>query len=182
MIPVIIETLVVGPSNSASVIVLRAFGESKTDGRVLPIWIGPNEAASIGFALEGFKAPRPMTHDLIGSILRELDAKIDHVTITKVEGSTFYATLYFTRQGRMMHVDARPSDSIALAVRAKAPVFVDDSVMDRASFPYIMGKASRNEQAEIEAFHEFVKTLEPDDFDHNENQGPAGGPTPDSDT
>lgn len=167
MIPVLIETLVVGPSNSASVIILRAFGESKTDGRVLPIWIGPHEAASIGFALEGFKPPRPLTHDLLENVVRELGAKIDHVSINRVEGSTFFATLYLTQHGRMIKVDARPSDSIALAIRAKAPVFVEENVMDTASFPYILGKSKRDDQKEIEEFHEFVKTLEPADFsDH----------------
>ena len=164
MIPVLIETLVVNPKQSASVVILRPFGESKTSGRILPIYIGPNEAISIGMALENIPRPRPITHDLLMNTLETLGAKLKFISIVKVDGFTFYAELHLEQGDKKLTVDSRPSDAMALAIRAGAPIFVNDEVMDRASYPYILGKQDYDEAQEIEDFHNFVQTLEPSDF------------------
>ena len=164
MIPVLIETLVVNPKESASVIILRPFGESKTSGRILPIYIGPNEAISIGMALENIPRPRPITHDLIIDIFSELNINLKYISIVKVDGTTFYAELHIEQNDKTYIVDARPSDAMALAVRTGAPIFVSSEVMDRASYPYILGKQVYDEAQIIEDFHDFVQNLEPSDF------------------
>ncbi|MDO5044285.1 MAG: bifunctional nuclease family protein [Coriobacteriia bacterium] len=164
MIPVTIETLVVNPSNAASLIMLRPFGEHKSSGRVLPIWIGPHEAMSIGMAIEGIKRDRPLTHDLIDMMMEALSLEIDHISITRVEESTFYADIHFVNDGEEFIIDARPSDSIALAIRRNAPIFVNEDVMDIASFPYILGKNKHKEEEEIKNFHEFIESVNPEDF------------------
>ena len=169
MIPVTIETLIVGSAPAPSVVVLRPFGEYETDGRVLPIWIGPTEAASIGMALEGSPRSRPFTHDLTKALMDTSGMDLHHVTIDKVEGTTFFATMTVSLGDEMHHIDARPSDSIALAVRSKAAVYVTDEVMDVASFPYLMGLSQMSEDEQISAFKRFVDTVSPEDFIPNDS-------------
>jgi len=163
MVPVMIETLVVGIPPSPSVIVLRPIDTTSSSSRVLPIWIGPTEAASIGIALEGQPRLRPMTHDFLASIISALRADIQRVVIDRVEGSTFYATVTLDQSGESIDIDARPSDSIALAVRTKTPLFVDEDVLNSSSFPYIFSK-SDDRDATMEEFRDFLEGLSPEDF------------------
>ena len=163
MVPVIIETLVVGAVPAPSVVVLRPFAEGMTKQRVLPIWIGPAEATSIGIALEGSAHARPMTHDLTVGLLEAAETTIDRVEITRVEGTTFFASVVLLRDEQELHVDARPSDAIALAVRVQAPIFVEEDVMTNASFPYAFSPQGRME-AEMEEFHKFIESISPEDF------------------
>lgn len=163
VVPVIIETLVVGAVPAPSVVVLRPFAEGEPTQRVLPIWIGPAEATSIGIALEGSAHPRPMTHDLTLGLLSAAGASIDRVEITRVEGTTFFASIAVDKGEDTVMVDARPSDAIALAVRVGAPIYVEDDVMQNASFPYAFSPAGRME-AEMKEFHEFIESVSPEDF------------------
>jgi bifunctional DNase/RNase len=163
MVPVAIETLVVGIPPSPSVIVLRPDDNSVAAKRVLPIWIGPTEAASIGIALEGQTHVRPMTHDFLVSIIHALDSKVDRVVVDRAEGSTFYATVYLERDGRTINVDARPSDSIALAVRLRVPLFVDEDVMNSSSYPFEL-VSENNKDATIDQFRDFLDSITPEDF------------------
>jgi len=163
MVPVMIETLVVGIPPSPSVIVLRPIDVSGASSRVLPIWIGPTEAASIGIALEGQPRIRPMTHDFLANIIRALRADIQRVVIDRVEGSTFYATVTLDQSGETINIDARPSDSIALAVRTQSPLFVDEDVMNSSSFPYMFSH-SVNREAAMEEFRGFLDSISPEDF------------------
>jgi len=163
MVPVMIETLVVGIPPSPSVIVLRPIDTTSASGRVLPIWIGPTEAASIGIALEGQPRVRPMTHDFLASIISALHADIQRVVIDRVEGSTFYATVTLDQSGESIDIDARPSDSIALAVRTKSPLFVDEDVLNSSSFPYIFSR-NTNRDAAMEEFRGFLDSISPEDF------------------
>jgi bifunctional DNase/RNase len=140
---------------------------------VLPIWIGPSEAASIGIALEHHPQPRPMTHDLLANTIYALGANLERVVIDRVEGSTFYATVYINSNGRILNIDARPSDSIALAVRMRAPLFVDEDVMNAASHKYSSRQESVIEELEdsqeaMEEFHEFLESITPEDFSVSE--------------
>lgn len=164
MIPVVIETLIMGSPSTPSCVILRPFGEKKSDGRVLPIWIGVTEATSLAYALEQIKIPRPLTHDLIGNMLNKLDTKVQHINITKSEGTLFYADIALAHQNKLINIDARPSDALAIAVRTKSPIFVENSVMDQASYPYLVGKTKLTDLEQLQQFHEFVKDLTPEDF------------------
>ncbi|MCL1846467.1 MAG: bifunctional nuclease family protein [Coriobacteriia bacterium] len=163
MVPVMIETLVVGIPPSPSVVVLRPLDDTMSSARVLPIWIGPTEAASIGIALEGQPRVRPMTHDFLASIIEALHADIERVVIDRVEGSTFFATVTLGQSGETIAVDARPSDSIALAVRTKSPLFVDEDVLNSSSFPYLFSNTT-NREAAMKDFRGFLDSITPEDF------------------
>lgn len=167
MVPVMIETLVVGLPPSPSVVVLRPLGDHGASIRVLPIWIGPTEAASIGIALEGQPRSRPMTHDFLANVISALHTKIDHVVIDRVEGSTFFATVTLNRDGEAIAVDARPSDSIALAVRTQSPLFVDEDVLNASSFPYLFTNSASRE-SDLDEFKDFLESISPEDFEIHE--------------
>jgi len=111
------------------VIVLK----EKAGDRILPIVIGIMEVTAIKMKISGISPPRPMTHDLFNSAITKLGAKLDRIIITKLEQNTFFAKLVFQIDSRFEEVDARPSDSIALAIRAKAPIFVDEQVLSSVS-------------------------------------------------
>jgi len=109
------------------VVVLRA-----EDGRILPIYIGISEAVAIHSALKNEIPPRPMTHDLLVEVIRRLDAKVERIIIDDLVDNTFYARLILKREDREIEIDARPSDSIAVAVRLGVPIYIDESVLDEA--------------------------------------------------
>lgn len=166
MISVKVETLIMSQDASPSILVLTASKPTnevaEIDHRFIPIWIGLPEAAQIGLALEDIRLPRPLTHDLFINAISSLDAYVDHVIITEVKGSTFYATLTLRQHGHLIELDARPSDAIALALKQNATIYVMDSVFEKASFPYQL--TQNNEEEDLEKFHEFVSNLNPDDF------------------
>ncbi|MGI6106165.1 MAG: bifunctional nuclease family protein [Raoultibacter sp.] len=166
MIPVRIQTLIVASAPSPSIIVLQPIeNEESTKGvRVVPIWIGINEATQMGIALEKARFVRPMTHDLFLDALTNLDATIDHVFIHDVNDTTFYAKLVLRQHNRLLELDARPSDALALAVRQEAPMFIAEDVLEKSSFVYAFNKSPVAEE-EIEAFHEFIEGLAPEDFE-----------------
>lgn len=179
MIPVCVQTLVVASAPSPSILVLCPVEdyESHRNCRIVPIWMGLAEATQMGMALEGSKFSRPMTHDLFLDALTNLDASIERVEITAVEGQTFYARLVLHQGQRSVSLDARPSDAIALAVREGAPLFMAEEVLKKASFPYIF-KSGIDDQEELERFHSFVENISPDDFLGEEGEaGPAGEPS-----
>jgi len=97
----------------------------------LPIWIGDNEAMAIAMCLEGVKPVRPLTHDLMKILLDALESKVTKIVINDLKNETYYARIYLEIDGKMISVDARPSDSIALALRSNATIFVEDSIMER---------------------------------------------------
>ncbi len=101
--------------------------------RYLPIWIGPFEADAITIQLQNVEVARPLTHDLLKSAIEQLGAKIEQVAITNLRNDTFYAEISLRVDGRRMQIDSRPSDAIALAVRAQVPVYIADAVMDQAA-------------------------------------------------
>jgi len=113
-------------ANHAPVVLLEESG----GGRVLPIWIGPFEAHSIASEMENLEAPRPNTHDLARSLLHELGARVLRATVTELRGSTYYAVLRVEDEAGVHDLDARPSDAIAVALRCKAPLFVDSALFE----------------------------------------------------
>ena len=163
-----IQTVVVGGGNITSLVILR----TRADGRdvQLPIRIGTVEATAISMGVNGAPAKRPLTHDLLLSTIKTLGAKVESITIDKVEGTTFYARITLRlpdESGR--NIDARPSDAIALAVRAGAPIFATEDVVDTATLPDFGAVEEAERQHSLEEFHSFVENLSPADFgEHGE--------------
>jgi uncharacterized protein len=163
VIEVRIASLAVDPRSNQPVIILRPLDDAAGNGRILPIWIGQPEATAILLALEDVDLPRPLTHDLLKNVLDALGAYVERVEITRVEDGTFYAALIVRAEERRMAVDARPSDSIALAVRTGAPLYVAENVMETAAVADEMG-AEIDEEAELKEFREFLEHVDPEDF------------------
>lgn len=123
-----IKGLMVDPITNMPIIILR----DKDGQRVLPIWVGIFEANAIALQIENVSTPRPMTHDLLKNVIQDLKAAVQKVVVCDLRENTFYALIYLGVNGDTIAVDARPSDAIALALRARAPIFVEDSVIDNA--------------------------------------------------
>ena len=150
-----IKGLMMDPVTGVPIVILR----NADNQRVLPIWVGPVEANAIALQIENVTPPRPMTHDLLKNLLTEFDARVQRVVITALRGNTFYAYLDIDRQGTRVLVDARPSDALAVALRSRAPVFVDEAVLDQASSVEVS-----NEQADRERLQRWLERLDPDDM------------------
>ena len=162
-----IGSVVVGGGAVASVIVLKPHDEVQGLGMVqLPIRIGVAEASSISAALAHVPLSRPLTHDLLLNVIRELGATVMCVTIERVEGTTFYATIALALEdGEVKHIDARPSDALALALRCDAPIYAEHSVIDTAACPDFSAIAKSEQEEQLVAFHSFVENLSPQDFE-----------------
>ena len=166
MVEMSILTLIAAPPPAPSILVLQPDEEPVAEGlsRIVPIFIGTPEAVALSSALEEQRFERPTTHDLLLDAVTSLDASIDHALINDVRGNVFYARLTLSQHGRLVDLDARPSDAIALAVRFGAPIYIDETVLEKASFPYLF-KQPLDEDAAIQDFHEFLENLSPEDFE-----------------
>ena len=129
MIEVVIDSIRVSLMTQQRVVILKDIDSD----RYLPIWIGPCEAESITIELQGVAVARPLTHDLLKTIVTDLGGKVRHVVVSDLRSDTFYARIMLNVDSRQMEIDSRPSDAIALAVRAKVPIYVAETVMDAAS-------------------------------------------------
>lgn len=127
--------------------------------RFLPIWIGQFEATAILMELQGIQAARPLTHDLLKSLVNEFEVSLAKIVIDDIQDGTFFAKLHMERNGSTQVIDARPSDAIALAVRLKAPIFASEKVVDKATITTEIG-----EEDEVEKFREFLENISPEDF------------------
>ena len=130
--------------------------------RFLPIWIGHPEAAAILMKLQGASTPRPMTHDLVTDMLEQLDAQVIRITVTELKESTFYASITVQQNGSEVEIDSRPSDAIALAVRAEAPIFAADDVIEESAIEFEGEEV--NEEEMIDEFKRFLDDVSPDQF------------------
>jgi uncharacterized protein len=139
------------PTNQPLVLLKEAQGE-----RYLPIWIGPMEATAIAYAQQGLVPQRPLTHDLLRDVLEALNVELKTVNITALRDGIFFADLVFSN-GK--EVSARPSDSIALALRTGASIFASDEILDEAGVPI-----PDEQEDEVEKFREFLDTISPEDF------------------
>jgi uncharacterized protein len=134
-----------------------------TDGnKFLPIWIGHPEAAAILMKLQGASTPRPMTHDLLTDLLSHLDAQVVRITVTELKENTFYATVTVAQDGTEIEVDSRPSDAIALAVRAEAPIFAADHVIEESAIEFEGDNV--DEEEIVTEFKRFLDSVTPDEF------------------
>ena len=150
-----IKGLMIDPINQMPIIILK----DPNSEAVLPIWVGLFEANAIALQLEKVMTPRPMTHDLLKNILNELEAKIIRVTITELKDNTFYAIIRMDVRGSEISVDSRPSDAIALALRAEAPIFVEQDVISRARRTDTMRDAGESDR-----LRQWLEKLDPDDL------------------
>ncbi|MGB4592882.1 MAG: bifunctional nuclease family protein [Coriobacteriia bacterium] len=130
-------------------------------GRMLPIWIGHPEATAIILALHGEELPRPMTHDLLKNVIELLGFYVSRVEVTRVEDGTYYAGIVLRGEERELVIDARPSDSMALALRVGCPVYVDDDVFEQAA---VTVRAVDETEQEVERFRDFLDHVDPSDF------------------
>ena len=131
--------------------------------KFLPIWIGHPEAAAILMKLQGANTPRPMTHDLLTEILGQLNVRVVQITVTELRENTFYALITLTINGSEVEIDSRPSDAIALAVRAGAPIFAAESVIEESAIEF--EHEDVNEEEIVEEFKKFLEDVSPEDFE-----------------
>ncbi len=172
MIEVVIDSIRVSLMSQYRIVILK----DTTSDRYLPIWIGPCEADAITVELQEMPPQRPLTHDLLKSMIRELGGKVVHILINDLRHDVYYARIVVDLGGKQIEVDSRPSDAVALAVRTKAPIFVADTVMERHSIEPeedvegALGDAPREDVDEdrLSAFKDFVNTLDLDDLDDEE--------------
>ncbi|MBW3602872.1 MAG: bifunctional nuclease family protein [Actinobacteria bacterium] len=142
------------PHNQPIVLLKERAGE-----RFLPIWIGAVEATSIAFALQGVPVARPMTHDLMRDLLQGLAIAVDRIVVTELREGTFYAEIHMNKGDDEVVVSSRPSDAIALAVRATVPIYAEEGVLNEAGI-----EIEDDEESEVEQFKEFLDSVSPEDF------------------
>jgi uncharacterized protein len=131
--------------------------------KFLPIWIGHPEAAAILMKLQGAATPRPMTHDLVTDMLQQLDAQVVRICVTELRENTFYASITLQQDGSEIEVDSRPSDAIALAVRAEAPIFAADRVIEESAIEFEGEEV--NEDEIVDEFRKFLENVTPAEFE-----------------
>lgn len=179
MIEMTIDSIRVSLMNYQRVVILK----EKISDRYLPIWIGPAEADAIAVKLQGVSVPRPLTHDLLNSVIDTLGAAINSIIVNDLKNDTFYAKVILDIDGKQIEIDSRPSDALALAVRTGVPIYADDSVLEKAGIMLdgetgkpifeegeeIKGAGHKVSDAEMKkkmsAFYDFINTLDLDDFD-----------------
>lgn len=151
MVPVVVESVRMNLTNGQRVVILK---DDKLE-RYLLIWVGLNESTAIALELQSEKAPRPLTADLLKSVIDELGAKVADVSVTDLSDDVFYARIgLLNEQNERLDIDARPSDAIALAVRTQAPIFVEDTVLDQAAITL-----PTEEDDRLEVYRDFVNEL-----------------------
>jgi uncharacterized protein len=188
MVEMTIDSIRVSMVNYQRVVILKEKGSE----RYLPIWIGPAEADAIAVKLQGVTVPRPLTHDLLRTVIDTLGAKVDSIVVSDLKNDTFYARVILNVDGGQTEIDSRPSDALALAVRAEVPIYAEEAVLDKASImldketgkpvleegdntqsiePRAPGakdkgkKVSDEDVKKMSAFYDFINTLDLEDFD-----------------
>ena len=175
MLEMVIDSIRVSLMNYQRVVILRA----KETNQYLPIWIGPSEAESIALKLQDVSVPRPLTHDLLRAVISTLGATISRVVVSELTNDTFFAKIVLDANGTTLEIDSRPSDAISLAVRSDAPIFADDTVVEKAGVQMdeetgepltpdgreTGGRPLGEEEIKsMSAFTDFIETLNLDDL------------------
>jgi len=154
-----IAGMTMDPTSNTPIIILK----SEDGDQAIPIWIGLLEATSIASALKNIKFDRPMTHDLFKNLIESLDMEVSKVEVCDLKDNTFFAKIYFTSQEKNFSMDARPSDAIAIALRFRAPIYVDDKIIEKSQMieaDYEM----LNKSEEGKKWAEYLENLSPEDF------------------
>lgn len=150
-----IRTLMMDPVTQMPIVILRDMGGDT----ILPIWVGPFEANAIALEIEKVATARPMTHDLIKTLLSGLDTTVRKVVVNDLRDETFYALIWLEKDGQLISVDARPSDALALALRLDCPIYVDDAVLNTSRM-----SASSNDRVNNEELRRWLEQLNDEDF------------------
>ncbi len=166
----VVESVRVHMLSSQHVVILKDTGRE----RYLPIWIGPWEANAIAMRLQGLSPERPLTHDLFSSTLEELGVSVKQIIVSDLADETFRARLMLELDGRTLDIDARPSDAINIAIRARVPIFATDAVLDRAG---VVPEA--DEEEKLSVFRDFVNSLDVDLGEPREGESPQERERPD---
>jgi len=175
LLEVKVQGLILEPKSQQNIVILR-----EVDGqRILPIWIGPGEAQAIRRILSEEPFPRPLTHDLLHLVVEGLKARVTRIVISDLKENTFYASVIIERDGQVLSIDARPSDSVALALRARAPIFANDALLQPPPREEAPGEAAEEgeeaeesdepkreltEEEKAEQLRRFLEKLNPEDF------------------
>ena len=155
MIEMNIKGLMVDPITNMPIIILR----DSEGQKVLPIWVGVFEANAIALQIENIQTPRPMTHDLLRNVIQDLQATVEKVVVYDLKENTFYAMIHLQTPAGPVTIDARPSDAIALALRTRAPILVDEKVIDSAKTVDFA-----NEKQDNDRLQQWLESLDPDDM------------------
>lgn len=188
MLEMSIDSIRVSLTNYRRVVILKV----KDADRYLPIWIGPAEADAIALKLQDLSVPRPLTHDLLDSVITSLGAQVNHILVSDLTEDTFFAKIVLSHKGGKTEIDSRPSDAIALAVRTQAPIYASQSVVDkagvhmdsegRASIPEDRAEesegVSEEELERLSAFTDFVDDLDLSGFGEGGEDPPRGPADP----
>ena len=150
-----IKGLMVDPVTNMPIIILR----DEAGDRVLPIWVGIFEANAIALQIENVATPRPMTHDLLRNVIEDLDGAVQKVVVSELKENTFFAVIHLDVRGEAVLIDARPSDAIALALRTKAPIYVEEDVIDNAK-----ALDGTPERTDSERLQKWLESLDSDDL------------------
>lgn len=154
-IEMMIKGLMVDPMTNMPIVILRDDGGE----RILPIWVGIFEANAIALQIENVETPRPMTHDLLRNVITDLNGAVEKIVVSDLKENTFYALIHVRIGGELVAVDARPSDAIALALRASVPIYVEDTVIENArSLDFTP------EKADPERLAKWLESLDPEDL------------------
>jgi uncharacterized protein len=155
MLKMEIKGLLMDPVSNMPVVILR----DAADGVFLPIWVGIFEANAIALEMEKIATPRPMTHDLLKNLLEELDAHVERIVINELKDNTFFARIHLSRGDRRWSVDSRPSDAIALALRARAEIFVEEEVLEKSKSLRVEGA-----EGDPERLKKWLEEVNPEDL------------------
>ena len=158
MLEVTVSDIGLDRNTNSPVVILR----EKGGARILPIWIGPAEANAIAMELQGVKAQRPLTHDLLKQIIIGLGGELRRVIISSVKENTYFAELLIRRDDHVFQVDARPSDSIALALRMRAPIYTSDHLLDQSGVE--TDEPAPNPEDEADKLKRYLEGMDPQDF------------------
>jgi hypothetical protein len=161
LIPVSIDSIRVSLVSAHRIVVLK-----DNEERFLPIWIGPFEADAISIALQGNQVARPLTHDLLKTVIQQVGGTLSHIAVTDLREDTFYAQIVMQLNDKRVELDSRPSDALALAVRLQIPIYVAEDVMDKASIrPSQSASAAPAEDEKLDAFRDLIEDLDMDGLD-----------------
>ena len=155
LIEMSIKGLMVDPITNMPIVILK----DKMGERVLSIWVGIFEANAIALQIENIATPRPMTHDLLRNVISDLDGRVDRVVVSDLKDNTFFALIHLTVRGEGVAIDARPSDAIALALRTRAPILVEESVIDNAKTVDFASARADNDRLQ-----KWLESLDPEDL------------------
>ena len=155
LIEMSIKGLMVDPITNMPIVILK----DKGGDRVLPIWVGIFEANAIALQIENIATPRPMTHDLLRNIITDLEGHVDRVVVSDLKDNTFYALIHLTVRGERVTIDARPSDAIALALRTRSPILVEETVIDNAKTVDFAADRTDNDRLQ-----KWLESLDPEEL------------------